>query len=114
MTSPITTHVLDVSRGAPAAGVRVTLARESAPGEWTGIGQGTTDTDGRLKTLLAPGALRSGAFRITFAVGDYFAARGVESFYREVCVEFIVRDASAHHHVPLLVSPYGYSTYRGS
>jgi 5-hydroxyisourate hydrolase len=114
MTSPLTTHVLDTARGAPAAGVRVTLDRESAPGVWARVGEGVTDADGRCRTLLAPGALEAGAYRIGFDVTSYFGAQGVETFWREVTVEFVVRDASAHHHVPLLVSPFGYSTYRGS
>ena len=114
MTSPITTHVLDTASGQPAAGVAVTLSFERAPGEWVREGQGTTDTDGRHRTLLAPGSLRPGAYRITFDAGAYFAARGTEAFWREVVVEFVVRDTGRHYHVPLLVSPFGYSTYRGS
>jgi 5-hydroxyisourate hydrolase len=114
MTSPITTHVLDTARGAPAAGVRVTLEAEGAPGEWTRVGEGTTDADGRLRTLLAPGALRAGAYRIAFDAGAYFRILGVDAFWREVVIEFVVRDTGAHYHVPLLVSPFGYSTYRGS
>lgn len=114
MTSPITTHVLDTARGTPAAGVKVTLARETAPGAWTRAGQGTTDGDGRLRTLLAPGDLPAGAYRIAFDAGAYFQAQGVESFWREIAIEFVVRDGTRHFHVPLLVSPFGYSTYRGS
>jgi 5-hydroxyisourate hydrolase len=113
MTSPITTHVLDTARGAPAAAVHVTLEEEDA-GSWTRVGAGITDADGRLRTLLAPGAMRAGAYRITFDAGTYFQAQGVEAFWRHVAIEFVVRDAAAHYHVPLLVSPYGYSTYRGS
>jgi 5-hydroxyisourate hydrolase len=112
--SPITTHVLDTARGLPAAGVRVVLDHEETPGEWTRVGDGKTDADGRLRTLLAPGKLRAGAYRLKFDAGSYFAAHGVEAFWRHVVIEFVVRDAAAHHHVPLLVSPFGYSTYRGS
>jgi 5-hydroxyisourate hydrolase len=114
MTSPITTHVLDTARGVPAAGVRVTLEHEASPGSWTRVGQGATDDDGRLRTLLAPGGLRRGAYRIAFDVGAYFRAQSIETFWREVSIEFVVRDEGGHHHVPLLVSPFGYSTYRGS
>lgn len=114
MTSPVTTHVLDTARGAPAAGVHVRLDVETAPGSWSRVGHGVTDADGRLRTLLAPGALREGAYRVAFDVGAYFAGLGVEAFWREVTIEFVVRDAAAHFHVPLLVSPFGYSTYRGS
>jgi 5-hydroxyisourate hydrolase len=114
MTSPITTHVLDTARGVPGKGIHVTLEIESAPGAWTRVGEGTTDADGRLRTLLAPGALRAAAYRIAFDAGAYFAAQGVECFWRTVVIEFVVRGGQAHYHVPLLVSPFGYSTYRGS
>jgi 5-hydroxyisourate hydrolase len=111
--SPITTHVLDTSRGRPAAGVAAVLDVESA-GAWTRVGQGTTDADGRIEDLLAPGALRAATYRITFDTGAYFRALGVDAFYPEAAIVFVVRDASAHYHVPLLLSPFGYSTYRGS
>jgi 5-hydroxyisourate hydrolase len=114
MTSPITTHVLDTARGSPAAGVSVVLEHETAPGTWALVGRGATDADGRLRSLLEPGALRAGAYRIAFDVGAYFRGQGVDAFWRTVAIEFVVRDATAHHHVPLLVSPFGYSTYRGS
>jgi 5-hydroxyisourate hydrolase len=114
MNSPITTHVLDTARGAPAAGVGVVLEHEAAPGEWSRVGDGKTDADGRLRTLLAPGTLRAGAYRVRFDAGAYFQAQGVDTFWRHVTIEFVVRDAAAHYHVPLLVSPFGYSTYRGS
>jgi 5-hydroxyisourate hydrolase len=114
MTSPITTHVLDTARGVPAAGVRVTLAFESAPGTWTREGEGTTDADGRLRTLLPAGAPRAGAYRITFDVGTYFGSQNVTTFWSSIVIEFVVTDTTRHLHVPLLVSPFGYSTYRGS
>jgi 5-hydroxyisourate hydrolase len=114
MTSPITTHVLDTARGVPARGVRVWLDREALAGVWTLAGEGTTDDDGRMRTLLPPGALEAGSYRITFDVGGYFAAQGVTSFWRLVTVSFVVAEGTTHQHVPLLVSPFGYSTYRGS
>jgi 5-hydroxyisourate hydrolase len=113
--SAITTHVLDTAAGRPAAGVPVTLEARDDAGVWREVGRGRTDADGRLRDLLpADFALREGAYRLTFDTGTYFAARGVEGFYTEVLVSFVVRDAGAHYHVPLLLSPYGYSTYRGS
>ncbi len=114
MTSPITTHVLDTARGAPAAGVRIALEHEGAPGRWARATEGVTDADGRLRTLLPEGSLRAGVYRLTFDVGAYFRSQGVSTLWREVTIEFVVEDATAHFHVPLLVSPFGYSTYRGS
>ncbi|HEX8503481.1 MAG TPA: hydroxyisourate hydrolase [Pyrinomonadaceae bacterium] len=112
--SGITTHVLDTSRGRPAAGVPVTLEARDEEG-WRTLGRGATDADGRLRDLL-PSDFRLGAgdYRLTFDAGAYFAASGDEGFYTTVVVAFVVRDAAAHYHVPLLLSPYGYSTYRGS
>lgn len=112
--SAITTHILDLSRGRPAGGITVVLEFQSGQ-NWQVLGQGATDADGRLKSLLpANFKLVAGAYRLTFQTADYFAAQGVESFYTEVTISFNVADAAAHYHVPLLLSPYGYSTYRGS
>jgi 5-hydroxyisourate hydrolase len=115
--SAITTHVLDVARGRPAAGVAVVLERGQVgeAGAWQVIGRGITDADGRVKALLEGGSvLAKGVHRITFATGAYFAAQDVAAFYPEVQVTFVVTDPAQHHHVPLLLSPFGYSTYRGS
>ncbi len=110
----ITTHVLDTSRGRPAEGVEVDLEIREASG-WRAIGRGTTDADGRARHLLFDGeAVVSGTYRITFQTGRYFHGQGVEGFFPEVAIVFDVRDANQHHHVPLLLSPFGYSTYRGS
>jgi 5-hydroxyisourate hydrolase len=112
--SAITTHILDTTRGPPAGSVTVVLELQSAQG-WQVLGRGATDADGRLKELLpADFKLVPGMYRLTFHTGDYFEALRVESFYAEVAISFIVRDVGAHYHVPLLLSPYGYSTYRGS
>ena len=113
--SPITTHVLDTARGRPAASVAIHLERRSPEGGWVELGRGETDNDGRLRTLLGPDeALLAGFYRITFDTGAYFAMLGIEGFYPEASVVFEVRDPAQHYHVPLLLSPYGYSTYRGS
>jgi 5-hydroxyisourate hydrolase len=112
--SAITTHILDISRGRPAQGVAIIL-EASADAGWRVLGKGETDADGRLKDLLPEDFnLAAGVYRLTFHTSDYFAAQGVESFYPEVTISFIVSDGAAHYHVPLLVSPFGYSTYRGS
>jgi 5-hydroxyisourate hydrolase len=114
--SAITTHVLDTSRGRPAKGVRIVLEFESDKDEWTILGKGETDNDGRLRTLLATeeNKLQEGTYRLTFDVGDYFASQDVGSFYPSVSITFTVRDITEHYHVPLLLSPFGFSTYRGS
>ena len=107
--SPVTTHVLDTARGRPAVGVPVTL--EQAP-DWTELGSGRTGDDGRVADLGSPGA--PGRYRLRFDTGAYFKAAGVMAFFPEVTVQFTVDRPEEHHHVPLLLSPFGYSTYRGS
>jgi 5-hydroxyisourate hydrolase len=104
--SGITTHVLDTSRGRPAAGVPVVLER-AVNGRWEALGRGTTDADGRARELLSS-APEDGHYRLTFDTGAY------SRFYPEVSVTFVVADGEDHYHVPLLLSPFGYSTYRGS
>ncbi|APR83437.1 5-Hydroxyisourate Hydrolase [Minicystis rosea] len=112
--SGITTHILDTSKGRPAAGVLVVLEAR-AEGAYREIGRGETDADGRLRTLVPAGTeLSAGTYRITFATGAYHAANGVDGFYPEVTIAFEVRDPTQHYHVPLLLNPFGYSTYRGS
>ncbi|MGP3533466.1 hydroxyisourate hydrolase [Microbacterium sp. RD1] len=103
----LTTHVLDAASGEPAGGVGVALA--SAVGEPLEVG--ATDDDGRL--ALGPDRLEPGDYTLTFQTGAYFAARGVASFHPRVAVTFTVAD-DRHYHVPLLLSPFAYSTYRGS
>jgi 5-hydroxyisourate hydrolase len=117
----LSTHVLDATTGRPAAGVAVLLERRGQDGTWTQAASDRTDADGRLRLLSeSPGASESGGepgtgvWRITFGSGDYFASRGVATFYPEVTVTFEVSSAAEHHHVPLLLSPFAYSTYRGS
>ena len=109
----ISTHVLDITRGRPASGVAVVLERKEGAG-FARLREATTDADGRIKDLVPEGALTEGTYRVTFDTGAYFAAQGVEGFYPEAAVVFVVRDAGAHYHVPLLLGPFGYSTYRGS
>lgn len=108
----ISTHVLDTSRGEPARGLRVLLER-SADAAWIPAGEGLTDGNGRIAALLSSGErLEQGAYRLIFDTGGYFKSE--RSFYPEVTVEFFVEDPNSHHHIPLLLSPYGYTTYRGN
>lgn len=109
----ISTHVLDTARGRPAAGLAVTLSYRRGNGAWSVVGRGVTDDNGRVADL-SSGAVEAGDFRLEFATAAYFNASGTAAFYPEVSVVFTVTDAGAHHHVPLLLSPFGYSTYRGT
>ncbi len=114
MKSPITTHVLDVMKGKPAEGVGVTLELHQSDGSWRELGRGVTNGDGRAGDLLSPEFnLAVGIYRLMFQTGEYYRLMNVESFYPKVIVEFVVRNGG-HYHVPLLLSPFGYSTYRGS
>ena len=109
----ITTHVLDTSRGRPADGLHVLLEISNGEG-WNPVGHGITDANGRLATLQAR-PLASGTYRLTFETAAYHRAQGMDApFYPNVAVTFVVGDVDAHYHVPLLLSPFGYSTYRGS
>jgi 5-hydroxyisourate hydrolase len=111
----ISTHVLDTSLGRPAAAVPVSLEQETAAHEWRVVGRGETDADGRLRSFLAAGTqLAPGVYRLVFDTRHYFARRGVAAFYPMVQVVFETQTDGEHYHVPLLLSPFGYSTYRGS
>lgn len=113
--SGLSTHVLDTARGRPAAGVPVRLERREGDGGWREVSAAATDGDGRVRSLLPEGeALAAGEYRLTFALAEWFAAAGRESFYPEATVVFRVSKPDEHHHVPLLLAPFGYSTYRGS
>ena len=110
--SHVTTHILDTGAGRPAAGVAASLWALYDDGE-TWVGEGTTDGDGRIGSL-GPEQLEPGTYRIDFATGDYFAATGTETFFPGVSLTFSLTDPGQHYHVPLLLSPFAYSTYRGS
>jgi 5-hydroxyisourate hydrolase len=111
----ITTHVLDVALGRPAAGVPVTLEHVDEPGAATEIGRASTDDDGRVRRL-GPADIQPGTYRLVFDTAAYFLAQhpGDRPFFPEVTITFTVHDQARDYHVPLLLSPYGYSTYRGS
>jgi 5-hydroxyisourate hydrolase len=111
--SAITTHVLDTSRGRPAADLQIELHKKSGE-DWKSVGAGITDANGRCNALLGEGHLAAGTYRLMFHAGMYFQAQRQESFYSDIPVVFEVRDERTHYHVPLLISPFGYSTYRGS
>jgi 5-hydroxyisourate hydrolase len=112
--STVTTHVLDTSLGQPAGGVQVRLERladgDSQP---LPVAEGVTDADGRVREL-GPDGLPPGNYRVVFATGEYFGRSGRRTFYPEVAVSFLIDSAAGHYHVPLVVSPFAYSTYRGS
>jgi 5-hydroxyisourate hydrolase len=112
--SAITTHILDISRGCPARDVIVLLERQTTT-DWELVGAERTNDDGRVDDLLDPKApLQTGNYRLTFDAETYFAEQLIESFYSQITVTFVVSDTNQHYHVPLLLSPFGYSTYRGS
>ena len=112
--SAITTHVLDTARGQPAEGVPATLSIET-PSGWQLISKRTTNADGRIADLIPEDFdFVPGVYRLVFNTGKYFAAEGVRSFYPQVAVVFQIEDSAQHYHVPLLLNPFGYSTYRGS
>jgi 5-hydroxyisourate hydrolase len=110
--STVTTHVLDTSLGRPAAGVPVRL-EHLADGEPSLMAEASTDADGRVREL-GPDGLRPGTYRVVFDTGAYFARSAQRAFYPEVAVSFLVEAADGHYHVPLVLSPFAYSTYRGS
>ena len=108
--STLSTHVLDTALGRPAEGIRVTLE-----GTNDFVGSGATDADGRVRDLHRKDApLGPGSYRLTFYVADYFSKAGRESFFPEIVINFRISAGAEHYHVPLLLSPFGYSTYRGS
>ncbi len=111
--SQITTHVLDTSSGRPAAGVKISLQKNSN-NEWKEIAKGITNTDGRVSDLLAKeSVLDSGVYKLIFETNEYFNQLHIQSFYPFVEIVFFIKDAE-HYHVPLLLNPFGYTTYRGS
>ncbi|WP_227367836.1 hydroxyisourate hydrolase [Halomonas sp. M20] len=113
--NPLSVHVLNIQDGKPSGGVKVMLEKQTNSG-WETLNQATTEEDsGRISALFPEDQeFESGVYRVTFETGDYFDAQGAETFFPEIPVPFTVEDTSQHYHIPLLLSPYGYSTYRGS
>lgn len=113
MVSPITTHVLDTALGCPAGGLAIQLSSKTEAG-WRVLAEGTTNADGRIADLLEPGSLKAGDYRMLFDTGAYLEAAGRPVFYPQVVIDFRITTPEQHYHVPLLLAPFGYSTYRGS
>jgi len=111
--SPITTHVLDTARGQPAAGLEIILEQQNGDG-FVELNRGQTNQDGRLPDLMKPGQLQAAVYRITFMTGAWFEKEPRQGFYPTVPVIFELTKPEQHHHIPLLLSPFGFSTYRGS
>ncbi len=115
MKSPITTHVLDTANGFPAEGITVILEHQTDDGVFRELTRGVTDDDGRITDWLPAGEPAArGVYRATFEVGEYYESYGEEPFYSSIPIVFHLHDPESHYHVPLLLSPYGYTTYRGS
>lgn len=112
MSSHVTTHILDTATGTPASGVAVELHAGSGNG-WTRLAAGTTDANGRVQDL-GPEQLPAGNYQLRFDTGSYFAGSNTETFFPEVALTFSVKAGQEHYHVPLLLSPFAYSTYRGN
>lgn len=111
----ITTHVLDTTVGRPGAGIPVVLERKTHTTGWQMVGEGITDIDGRVNGLVPErDAFLPGHYRLIFETGTYFMLRNMDTFFPQITISFVVKDAQQHYHVPLLLSPFGYSTYRGS
>ena len=113
--SLITTHVLDTSQGCPGANIRVRLEQHNTDGNWQEVSSGTTDNDGRIMNLVAEeDVLGTGIYQMIFVTGPYFEIHGISFFYPEIEIRFLLSNPEQHYHIPLLLSPFGYSTYRGS
>jgi len=113
--SAVTTHVLDITVGKPGAGIPVVLERKTHSSGWQAVAEGMTDVDGRINDFLSTReAFLPGHYRLIFETGPYFLLSNIECFFPQVTISFVVKDTLQHYHVPLLLSPFGYSTYRGS
>ena len=109
----ITTHVLDTANGKPAEGIKITLQKPRGNDRWENICSGTTNNDGRIPDFMGDFTIEPGIYRMLFDTGSYFKKEGIRGFYPYAPVVFEITDTE-HYHIPLLLNPYGYSTYRGS
>ena len=112
--SPITTHVLDTTTGKPASELSISLQRRNPDGSFTTIAKGITNEDGRITDLLKEGELQIGIYKMHFDTDGYLKNNGIDGFYPEAVICFRIENTKQHYHIPLLLSPFGYSTYRGS
>ena len=113
--SAITTQILDTTTGKPGAGIPVVLERKTHSAGWQAIAEGMTDIAGRVDDMLSTReAFLPGHYRLVFEIGPYFLLQSIECFFPQVTVSFVVKDPLQHYHLPLLLSPFGYSTYRGN
>lgn len=115
--NPLSVHVLDLQTGQPSPGIRVDLERRGAGGDWQPLGHATTDAQGRIRALVPAAELSrwtTGDYRVVFRTGEFYARQQQASFFPEIPVVFRVESAQQHYHVPLLLSPFGFSTYRGN
>ena len=112
--NPLSVHVLNLENGLPSANVKVTLEAQQND-KWTEINSAATDDQGRINDLYPKDtSLKKGVYKVTFKTGDWFRQKNQRSFFPEVPVVFVIDGSLDHYHIPLLISPYGYSTYRGS
>lgn len=112
--SGITTYILDTTSGRPGAGIPAVLERKTHSAGWQAIAEGITDVDGRINDLLEPkDVFLPGHYRLIFEIGPYFLLKSIECFFPQITISFAVKDPMQHYHVPLLLSPFGYSTFRG-
>jgi 5-hydroxyisourate hydrolase len=112
--NPLSVHVLNLENGLPSPGIAVTLEQQVS-GQWQALSSGTTNQQGRIAELFPAGrALQAGEYRVVFKTGEYYNKVGHETFFPEIPVIFQVKQVDQHYHIPLLLSPYGFSTYRGS
>ena len=112
--NPLSVHILDLQSGQPTAGVAVTLEQRDGP-QWRALGSAVTDAQGRIRALYPAGKpLAAGAYRVVFKTGEHYAKLRQPTFFEQIPVEFKIENTTQHYHIPLLLSPYGYSTYRGN
>src|SRR5262245_53175946 len=113
--SKVTSHILDTTVGRPASGISVLLEHESAQQGWVPVGDAVSNPDGRVGNLVPAGlTLRIGRYRLLFDTGPYYAEKNLQAFFPQVCVIFHVHDPEQHYHLPLLISRYSFTTYRGT